>query len=465
MLKDGEIDNMKKKTHNRMLKTIVLLLTCSFFMQMEQVVFAGEINSDEARLISAASSTFTHDGKEYRAKKNYVNSLKSYLSSDDVDLTAEQVDEAIATMYASVEQGIQDGYLYEIKDENTASETEVSTTEATTTEEVKEAVTEVIIHNVTEEYTENTTGITTETGISTQESIKFPSIEYPGDERQHSNHVSTWMLIFTLTVGLIGFITYMTRRFGWHKRQNNVNISIMTDIHCHILPAVDDGARDNEMAIKMINIAYNQGIRKMILTPHYSLERQQYSVTKLEKIYEAFKETIEKTYPEVQLYLGNEIYYTKGALEALKAGQICTMAGTKYVLLEFSPGISYRELYGAVREFVQSRYRPIIAHVERYRCLIKQQHRIIEITQSGAYLQMNAESVDGSILDAQVRWCRQLLLKGYISFVATDAHDLEKRAPYIESAVSWMIKKMENEKVEQLLFGNAELLLQNKYLE
>lgn len=80
----------------------------------KQVVFAGDINSSEAGLIAAASGTFTYDGKTYRAGSAYVNSLTSYLSSDDVDLSAEQCQKAMSQMYASVAEGIERGYLYEV---------------------------------------------------------------------------------------------------------------------------------------------------------------------------------------------------------------------------------------------------------------------------------------------------------------------------------------------------------------
>ncbi len=90
----------------------VLMLACAFLPN--QIVFAGEINSSEAGLIAAASGTFTYEGKTYKAGSAYVNSLTSYLSGDDVDLTAEQCQEAMNRMYASVAEGVERGYLYEI---------------------------------------------------------------------------------------------------------------------------------------------------------------------------------------------------------------------------------------------------------------------------------------------------------------------------------------------------------------
>lgn len=95
----------------------------------KMLAFAGGINGNEARVIAAASGTFSYNGKTYRAGSAYINSLTSYLSGDDVDLTASQADEAISTMYASVAEGVEQGYLYEVGGDST---TEDSNTEQTT---------------------------------------------------------------------------------------------------------------------------------------------------------------------------------------------------------------------------------------------------------------------------------------------------------------------------------------------
>lgn len=93
---------------------IIAIAVLSCVMIPGKVVFAGDINSDEAGLIAAASGTFSYDGKTYRAGSAYINSLTSYLSGDDVDLTAEQCQSAMAQMYGSVAEGIERGYLYEV---------------------------------------------------------------------------------------------------------------------------------------------------------------------------------------------------------------------------------------------------------------------------------------------------------------------------------------------------------------
>lgn len=134
---------MKMVKGNQIGKYIfAFLMLCYALSAPKMIAFAGEINSNEARVISAASGTFTYNGKEYRAGSSYINSLTGYLSADAVDLTAEQASEAISMMYANVAQGVEQGYLYEVgagEDATTESEDTTETgTEDSTTEEEKE---------------------------------------------------------------------------------------------------------------------------------------------------------------------------------------------------------------------------------------------------------------------------------------------------------------------------------------
>lgn len=237
------------------------------------------------------------------------------------------------------------------------------------------------------------------------------------------------------------------------------------DIHSHILPGVDDGAQTIEEAMGMIEIAYGEGTRNLVLTPHYMRGRNKCSRDELKSRFKDFQKTVREKYPDLKLYLGNEILYEEGVEEDLKAGLIQTMNDTKYVLVEFNIRISYNQIYQAVRKLVSARYRPIIAHVERYRSLFKHTERIEELIQMEAALQMNISSVYGGWLDDDARWCKKLVKEGYISFFGTDAHDLESRAPYVKDYLSWIRKKCGEDAIEEMFVTNPQKMLRNEYLE
>lgn len=110
-------------------------MICAGVFCPKQVVFAGGINGNEARVIAAASGTFTYEGRTYRARSNYINALNVYLCRDSVDLAAEQADEAIGRMYGSVASGVEGGYLYEVGSSTEDGTTEEGSTEDGTTED------------------------------------------------------------------------------------------------------------------------------------------------------------------------------------------------------------------------------------------------------------------------------------------------------------------------------------------
>ena len=140
----------------------------------------------------------------------------------------------------------------------------------------------------------------------------------------------------------------------------------LIDIHAHILPGVDDGSRGMEESETMLSMAYRQGIRRIIATPHYSRRRGSGGLAELADRLNARAQAI---YGDFEILPGHETYYYEGLAEALKSGQALTLAGSRYVLVEFDPGVSYRQLYQGVRKLIMARYVPVLAHVERYLCL------------------------------------------------------------------------------------------------
>ena len=239
------------------------------------------------------------------------------------------------------------------------------------------------------------------------------------------------------------------------------------DIHCHILPGVDDGSRDMESSLDMLRIAYEEGTRQIILTPHYMLGRNSYTYAELDERFEALKKAAEESgeFPELVLYLGNEILYEEGIATKLRAGDIHTMNGTRYILVEYNIRTPFSEIKHSIEEMVQARYIPIIAHVERFQALEGHLERIEELIGMGAYLQMNISSVEGGFLNENKGWCRKLIKKGYISFLGTDAHNSDSRAPYTQEYIRWIVKKCGEEEASYMLNDAADMMVKGKYLD
>lgn len=239
----------------------------------------------------------------------------------------------------------------------------------------------------------------------------------------------------------------------------------VVDIHSHMLFGVDDGSKTIQESLEMLGISYKEGITNIILTPHYEKNNNFYNLEELKSRFNELRQQASLNYPDMNLYLGNEILYEDGILEDLKMGKIVSMNGTRYILVEYLPTVSYEDMYRSFRNLIQARFRPILAHVERYRCLHKKMDRIDEIRELGIYLQMNGQSILGGIFSEHARWCHKLLKEEQISFIASDAHNCTTRSPKLLKSIEWMQKNLSKSYCDKVFWKNPQMMLCDKYLD
>lgn len=236
------------------------------------------------------------------------------------------------------------------------------------------------------------------------------------------------------------------------------------DIHSHILPGVDDGSRDMDMTIQMLGQAYGEGIRCMVATPHYYPGHKNADyISVQEKFEEVCKEAAER-FPDLELFLGNEIYYKDEVIKLLEQKQIHTMNGTRYILVEFNVGMEYRKIEQAVKKLTMKGYYPILAHVERYASLYKKEELIEELIGIGAYIQINAETLLGGMFDGYKKYCMKLLANDQVHFLGSDCHNTDSRKAVMEQAVKILKKKIDPQIVERVLVENPKRFLKGDYI-
>ncbi len=248
---------------------------------------------------------------------------------------------------------------------------------------------------------------------------------------------------------------------GSSRSTNDKPVYGFWDVHSHILPGLDDGAADMDMSIRMLRHAWEEGISGIVLTPHYKPMRENPKVGTIEKALQELKERASENGIPMELYLGNEIYYSSEVSFALKEGKALTLAGTSWVLVEFAPMEDFAYIRDAVYSLLSEGFHPILAHVERYARLMEKKDRVEELLARGCYLQANASSVTGDNgwkCRGDVKW---LLKRGYIHFVATDAHDDRGRAPNLKEAARYLEKRFGAGYARKVLYENADVILHN----
>lgn len=149
-------------------------------------------------------------------------------------------------------------------------------------------------------------------------------------------------------------------------RNDRMPIKGIYDIHCHIVPGVDDGATDIRETVKLLRMEYEQGVRTVIATPHFRFQMFETPAEKVREQFRLVEKAASEISPDLHVYLGCEFHANMEMLPMLREQKVMTMAGSRYVLTEFSHNSeeSYiRERLGAL---LSGGYKPIMAHIERY---------------------------------------------------------------------------------------------------
>lgn len=235
----------------------------------------------------------------------------------------------------------------------------------------------------------------------------------------------------------------------------------MLDIHSHILPGVDDGAKNSGESFRLLGEMYRQGISDVIATPHFypdSDSRESY-FKRIMPAYESFKteytERISAGEKLPNVYLGSEVLYFPGILSSDHISDF-TLNNSRHLLLELTDGAVGDELFDELYILKnERRITPIIAHIERYhkaKCF-KKLLKFIETEDIPAQINASSFFIKGLAKPAE-----KLIKQNRAAFIATDAHSPEKRPPLMSAALE-LIEKNFGRQYKETLIKNSERLL------
>ncbi len=209
----------------------------------------------------------------------------------------------------------------------------------------------------------------------------------------------------------------------------------MIDIHTHILPGVDDGARDLDHAMDMCRLCADDGVRVIVVTPHdlngvYSNDRD--SVIKHTS---AFKEELSKQSIPIEIVHGADVAMSTELLEKLDNGSIMTLNDTgRYILLEPPQFFMIDAFKRHIFEIKRRSIIPIITHPERNETLMAHQGVLFDAVIGGALIQVTAASLTGEFGPLVRKRTIELLTRKMVHFIASDAHNTRTRKPGLSRA-------------------------------
>jgi protein-tyrosine phosphatase len=205
-----------------------------------------------------------------------------------------------------------------------------------------------------------------------------------------------------------------------------------TDINRHVIWGVDDGAETKEETFRMLREAVADGIGTIICTPHITPGIYAFPEEKFQDNYSAANAWIKENDLPLKLYQGAEILFTDATPQMLRDKRIPSMAGSRYILVEFSPAEKMAVIMDALQQITATGYLPIIAHLERY-SNIRTTDQVREIKERfQAMIQINARSLFRRQPLLRRRFFSGLFQEGLVDFIATDTH----AAPGRESCMS-----------------------------
>ena len=208
----------------------------------------------------------------------------------------------------------------------------------------------------------------------------------------------------------------------------------MLDLHCHILPGIDDGATDLPMALQMARMAVDDGITTIACTPHIYPGLYENTAAGIARAVACLQREFDDAGLALKLLSGADVHLEPNLGDGIRDGRIPTIAGSRYLLLEPPHHVAPPRFEDTVFDLVVQGYVPVITHPERLSWIEDHYEIFKRLSVSGAWMQITAGSVTGRFGKRPRYWAERMLDEGLVHILATDAHHPRRRPPLLAEA-------------------------------
>ncbi|MCA9766434.1 MAG: tyrosine protein phosphatase [Carnobacterium sp.] len=222
----------------------------------------------------------------------------------------------------------------------------------------------------------------------------------------------------------------------------------MIDLHCHILPGIDDGAKTMDDSIAMARLAVAEGITHILATPHYKNNRWSNEKSAVLQGVQAVQKELDKREIPLILFPGQEVRIVGELMQDISENKIQFIdEENQYLMIEFQtatiPAYTDFLFFNLQKKGVT----PIIVHPERNYALLKNPTILLNLIQKGALAQLTAGSYVGTFGKKIQQFSEQLIAANLVHFIASDAHNITTRAFHMKDAYQKLEKEFGKEKV------------------
>lgn len=233
----------------------------------------------------------------------------------------------------------------------------------------------------------------------------------------------------------------------------------MIDLHCHLLPGIDDGAKTLEDAVAMCRMAVDDGITVAVATPHIHPGRWPNSKEVIRRSRDELKSELEKRGIPLRLGFAAEVRLTDNLMAQVQNEQIPfygEVEGYKLMLLEFPHGHIVPGSDKIVRWLLERGIRPMIAHPERNRRVMKDISVLDPFLEAGCWLQGTAGSLLGDFGERALNVIEHLVLSGKLTTIASDGHNVRARPPKLSAGLDRAVELIGREKAYKLVLKTCD---------
>jgi len=235
----------------------------------------------------------------------------------------------------------------------------------------------------------------------------------------------------------------------------------MVDIHCHILPGIDDGAKTWETAEAMCRIAAEDGIKHIVCSPH-SNDEYHYDRSKNDDLVSELRERVGDT---MRFSSGCDFHFSFENIQAALADpDRFLISGTEYLLVEFSDYSISPAVGDALLRFRGMGITPIITHPERNMVMVRRPEQVLRFAEHGCVVQITANSLTGHWGEGARKFAEWLLDHKAVHVIATDAHDTRHRPPVLSKARDYVAENYDERLARALVEDNPQAIVNGQSL-
>jgi protein-tyrosine phosphatase len=225
----------------------------------------------------------------------------------------------------------------------------------------------------------------------------------------------------------------------------------MIDLHCHMLPGIDDGASDVSVSLAMAKASVAQGITTVACTPHILPGLYNNAGPEIRQATARLQELLDKEKIPLRLTTGADAHMAPDFVAGLRSGRLLSIADSRYVLVEPPHHTAPPRLEDFFFKMVVAGYVPILTHPERLSWVPARYEAIKRLVAAGVWMQITAGSLTGAFGRGALYWAQRMLDEGCVHLIASDAHDTTQRPQDLAAGYECAAKRVGAEEAQYLV--------------